>query len=288
MASVDLDAKRFKEGSEKLRQAISWQKKALDVNPVNPGYRQFLENHLFNLIKAAKALGNADEAAQAEHSLADLAATSPLGIALDARLDAVIRGSAPKDNRERLQLAYRAYEKKLNAASVRLFAEALESERSLPDDRLGPHRYFAASAAAQAAATTTTTPHPTDNQHQKAVPITQNDAQRGESNKSSSPGAQEVARVSENSLSDADRAKLRNQAHAWLEAELETWSSRLRSADDKQRQAIAENLKHWQEDASLAGVRDGAALTQLPEVERKAWQSLWERVESLRTKASSP
>ncbi len=285
MASVDLDAKRFKQGSEKLRQAIFWQKKALTANPMHPAYRQFLENHLFNLIKAARALGNVDEASQAERNLAELAATSPMGIALDMRLDAVIRGDAPKDNGERFELAYRAYEKKLYPASARLFAEALESERTLPEDRLGQHRYYAACAAVLAAATTT--PNSPTNQ-KNAAPDAENSAQTGENQKSSAAGAQGAAGAAEKSLNSAHRAKLRQQARAWLEAELETWSRRLESADKKQMRAIVEALQHWQDDAGLAAVRDAVTLTQLPEVERKAWKSLWESVESLRTKASTP
>ena len=57
MAAIDLAAKRFEQARDKLRQAISWQKKALATNPRHPTYRQFLRNHLTNLIEAAKGLG---------------------------------------------------------------------------------------------------------------------------------------------------------------------------------------------------------------------------------------
>jgi hypothetical protein len=37
-------------------------------------------------------------------------------------------------------------------------------------------------------------------------------------------------------------------------------------------------MLHWQEDTDLAGVRDAAALAQLPADERKEWRTLWARV----------
>jgi phenylalanine-4-hydroxylase len=69
--------------------------------------------------------------------------------------------------------------------------------------------------------------------------------------------------------------------HAWLEAELAAWTKLLESANDKQRAAIVQTLRHWQGDTDLAGIRDTEALAALPESERAAWQALWERVDSL-------
>ncbi len=95
-------------------------------------------------------------------------------------------------------------------------------------------------------------------------------------------------KFAEKPLTDADRANLRNQARAWLEAELATWTKLLGSANAQQRQAIAATLKHWQQDTDLAGVRDEAALDQLPAAERKAWKSFWAKVDALVAKASTP
>ena len=53
---LDLDAKRFAEARDKLREAIVWQKKALAAYPRHPQYRQFLANHLTNLRLAAQGL----------------------------------------------------------------------------------------------------------------------------------------------------------------------------------------------------------------------------------------
>ena len=54
---IDLDAKRFEEARARLREAIEWQRKALAANPANPTYRQFLANHLTNLIDGGPRAG---------------------------------------------------------------------------------------------------------------------------------------------------------------------------------------------------------------------------------------
>jgi len=146
MASIDLDAKRFDQARANLQQAISWQKKALASNGMHPTYRSLLQSHLKNLITAARALGKHEEVSAAERELDELKATDPTEVALDDRLAAVIRGEPAKDNRERLQLAYRAIDKKFHAASARLFAKSFEADPTLADDHRPPHRYNAACA----------------------------------------------------------------------------------------------------------------------------------------------
>ncbi|MGO9922041.1 MAG: protein kinase domain-containing protein, partial [Isosphaeraceae bacterium] len=261
MAMIDLHAKRFEQARDKLRQAISWQKKALAANPRNPEYRQFLRNHLTNLVAAARALGNHDQARAAQRELDELAARDPAKVALDQRLAAVIRGAAPTDNRERLQLADRAYEKTLYAASNRLFAEALQADPKLADDRQAQHRYNAAALAAGAKNT-------------PALP--------------SAFKGQDTGGAAEKPLTEVDRTQFRNQAHTWLEAELATWTKLLGSANAQQRQPIAKTLKHWQQDADLASVRDEAALAKLPAEEREGWKSLWAKVDALLARARTP
>ena len=132
-------------------EAIVWQRKALAANPANPHYRQFLANHLTNLITAARGLGDAEGVAEAERELAKLRDSDPAMVALDARLSAIIKGDQqPKDNAERLRLAQRAYDKALHATAARLWAEALAADPKLGDDRQAQHRYNAACAAAMA------------------------------------------------------------------------------------------------------------------------------------------
>jgi serine/threonine-protein kinase len=260
MAVIDLDAKRFGQARAKLRQAVSWQEKALATNPRHPNYRRFLGNHLRSLINAAKGLGNEDEARAVQRELGELVANDPAKAALDQRLAAVIRGETPKDNREQLQLAYRAYEKKLFGDSTRLYRGALDADPKLAGDRRAQHRYNAACAAALAAASMT-----------------------------GPPDRKETSGRTEKPLTDVDRAKFRNQARAWLEAELKAWSILLESAKgQKQRQAIAGTLEHWRDDTDLTSVRDKHALDSLPEGERTLWKTLWDDVERLLNKARTP
>ena len=89
-------------------------------------------------------------------------------------------------------------------------------------------------------------------------------------------------------LTDAERAKLRNQARTWLEAELATWTKLLGSANAQGRQAIAKTLEHWQQDTDLASVRDAAELAKLPDGEREEWKSLWSNVDALLAKGRTP
>jgi serine/threonine protein kinase len=86
MAMIDLGAKHFDQARGRMQQAISLQKKALAANPNYPAYRQALLTHLKNLIKAAKALGKADEASEAQDALNELAANNPAKAALNQRL----------------------------------------------------------------------------------------------------------------------------------------------------------------------------------------------------------
>jgi hypothetical protein len=242
MAMIDLNAKHFDAAREALVCAREWQTKALAVNPRNPTYRQFLANHLTNLIEACAGLGDAAGEADARKALAELEVSDPAKAALDARLAAVIGGDAPNDNRERLQLAYRAYENELHAASARLFAVVLETDPKLADDRRAQHRYNAACAAALAAA--------------------------GKGKDDPPP--------------DYDsRSKLRQQALDWLKAELDAWSKLLGGAGAQQRAAIGQTLQHWKRDPDLAGVREPDALVKLSDEEQLEWRVLWADVDTL-------
>ena len=65
----------------------------------------------------------------------------------------MVRGEdKPADNAERLSFAQIAYDQKKFAFATRLWAEALDTDPKLGDDRQAGHRYKAARAAALAAA----------------------------------------------------------------------------------------------------------------------------------------
>jgi serine/threonine-protein kinase len=248
LALIDLDEKHFDKAREDLQEAITWQKKALATNPRHPTYRQFLSNHLTNLIKAARGRGRDDEIAEAQREMNELRASDPRLEALDARLSAVLNGEAPKDNAERLALAQRAYDTKRHALAARLWAEAMDSDPKVADSRNPQHRYNAACAAALAA--------------------------DGQGKDDPAPD-------------DAAKLKLRQQALAWLKAELAVWTRFVESGPPQARAFIAQTLDHWQKDTDLAGVRETDALGKLPEAERDAWRALWDEVGKLLDKAKT-
>jgi serine/threonine-protein kinase len=70
-------------------------------------------------------------------------------------------------------------------------------------------------------------------------------------------------------LDDYDRARRRQQALEWLRASLAEW---------KVVQYYTPFLQVWLADPALMGVRDMAALANLPQAERKEWQMFWDEV----------
>jgi serine/threonine-protein kinase len=166
--------------------------------------------------------------------------------ALDARLQEVNNGQAkPKDGAEAVVLARFGHFKKHYASAVRIYTDAFAAEPKLADDLTGAHRYHAARAAALAG------------------------CGQGE----------DVGK-----LDDQQRAHLRQQALAWLRADLGAWQMRLVNQPDKARSVVRYAMSYWQQESDLAGVR-GEALAKLPEAERQAWQKLWEDVAALLRRA---
>jgi hypothetical protein len=245
-----MNAKRFVEARDGLRQAVECQRSALSSIPAHPMYRQDMALQLTNLIDATRALGDLKGRAEAERQLLELRETDPAMAAFDGRLKAVVKGEQrPKDAGERLQFAQRAYELTRHAAAARLWKEALEADPRLAENRNVQHRYNAACAAALAGCG-----------HGKDDPRP----------------------------SDEQKAKLRRQALDWLTAELSAWAKLLATANNVQRAAIARTPQHWQLDSDLAGIRDDAELAKLPEPERAAFRKLWADVDALLKKATQP
>ncbi len=148
MAVIHLMQKQFAEALARLVPAIEWQRKALTASPRNPTFRQYLANHLTNFIHANEGLGHLDEAEKTRVELKELTLNDPRFAQLDARLESVLKGDAPKSNAERLVMAQRAYDKSLYAIAARLWTEAVESDPKLAEDRQAGHRYNAACSAA--------------------------------------------------------------------------------------------------------------------------------------------
>jgi tetratricopeptide (TPR) repeat protein len=89
-------------------------------------------------------------------------------------------------------------------------------------------------------------------------------------------------------LDEKDRTRLRQQALAWLRADLAQWAKRLETGKTAARGAVQSALRHWQQDRDLAGIRDAAALATLPAAEQKACTQLWADVAALLKKAKDP
>jgi serine/threonine-protein kinase len=241
IAVMDLTQNRAKEAKARLEEAIRWQKKALAANPKHPTYRLFLTNGLNVLIRAANALNDPSTAADAQRELLELKTTDPSFARLDVRLAAVIRGQPSSDNAERLALAQRAYDRALHATAARLWAEALDADRNLADDRQAQNRYNAACSAALAAA----------------------------------------GKGKDDPLPDeAAKTKLRQQALDWLKSELVAWAKLIESGTPMDREMVRNALGHWKVDTDLAGIRDEPELAKLPEAERMDWHALWHEVDA--------
>jgi hypothetical protein len=147
-----------------------------------------------------------------------------------------------------LALAHLCFIKKRYATATRFYADAVAAQPKLADDMHAQNRYNAACAAALAAA-----------------------------------GQGEDAAK----LDDKERARLPRQALDWLRADLVLWSKQAESSTPQNQTAVQQTLQHWQEDADLAGLRDGAALAKLPEAERADWKKLWADVEETLKKAGT-
>jgi serine/threonine-protein kinase len=169
--------------------------------------------------------------------------------AIEPKLPAFLKGDfRPHGNDERLALAELCLSKRLYRAFAGLHAEAIAADPKLADDLKAAYRYNAACAAALAAA-----------------------------------GKGEDAAT----LDGKERLRLREQALAWLKADLALWKKQLEGGKPTDRAEVQAKMRHWQKDSDLAGVRDPSALAKLPEAERLEWQKFWKEVETLLAKAGA-
>jgi tetratricopeptide (TPR) repeat protein len=159
-------------------------------------------------------------------------------VVLESNLPMLLRGMVqPSDSAERLRVARMCLlHKKLYAAAARFFADAFVDQPKLAEDLNTQDRYQAARAAALAGC-----------------------------------GQGKDA----GGLADKDRALLRQQALAWLEADLAAYRRLLDHEPDKSAPLVRERMQHWQQDTDFASVRGPEALAKLREAERSAWQDLW-------------
>jgi hypothetical protein len=78
------------------------------------------------------------------------------------------------------------------------------------------------------------------------------------------------------SFSADQRTTLRNQARAWLEADLDLGRRMLLAANMEKKLAALDRLTQWRNDPYLAGVREPEALARLPKEESQSWQQFWD------------
>jgi serine/threonine-protein kinase len=169
---------------------------------------------------------------------------------VEARLPAVLRGEAgPIDAADRLRFAEVCLLTKRFADSARLFEKAFTDRPQLADDVPAAHRYNAACAAALAGC-----------------------GQGTDGDK----------------LSPAERARWRQQARAWLQADLAVWAGKLAGGNAADRAQVKAVLSHWQADADLAGLREPDALGKWSAKERGEWLALWKEVGTLLERATAP
>lgn len=86
-------------------------------------------------------------------------------------------------------------------------------------------------------------------------------------------------------LPEADRTRWREQAIAWLQAQLTTEVDQLKTGGPDARAALARSLAGWLEDEDLAGIRDSAALAELDASEQTKCREFWGDVRANATRA---
>jgi tetratricopeptide (TPR) repeat protein len=168
--------------------------------------------------------------------------------ALEARLPEVLKGELQPKGTVRLEFVGICQAKQLHHAAARLSSDALAANPQLADDLQKGYRYNAACSAALAAV--------------------------GQGKDAIKPD-------------DKERTRLRRQALDWLRADLAGYT-KLWESDPVARSFVRDQMKHWQEDTDLAGVRGEAALAKLSAAEHAMFTKLWADVAALMKKSGSP
>jgi hypothetical protein len=169
--------------------------------------------------------------------------------ALAEKLPAFLQGEAqPTDAAEQLTPAQICYDRTWYVASTRFWSDAFAADPKLVDLPQLQHRYNAACSAALAGTGKAQDDPPPD---------------------------------------DATRAKLRQQAREWLQADLKVYTQGLADEKGVAKNLVQQRLKHWQADSDLAGLRAPGALAKLPPEEQEACRQLWAEVEAVLRKAEA-
>jgi serine/threonine-protein kinase len=161
---------------------------------------------------------------------------------LEAKATALLKGETrARDASENVGMAVVCRIKQQHAAAVRFYAAGFTAEPRLADDLQAANRYLAAYCAVRAAS----------GQGQDAP------------------------------ADKATRSGLRQQALAWLRADLLAWTNRFDGGTTNERARVRSAMHYWQQDPSLSIVRHPWSLLLLPDEERNQWQKLWMEVAAL-------
>ena len=155
----------------------------------------------------------------------------------------------PQDNDERLALLGVCQATNRSLALARLYADIFRADPHLAEDLSARHRYNAARAAAQV-----------------GCGLSKDSAGLGE----------------------LERKQWREQARAWLRADLAAWGKLLDGGPTKKaRDQVRRSVPSWRFDSALSGLREGTALEKLSADERKDCLALWHEVGVLLARARS-
>jgi len=228
-----------------LEEGIAEFRKAIELDPKPADAHLFLGHALLAKNQLKEAIGEYRKAIELDPKFASAqrVANAERLARLAAKLADVLEGKATAtDNGERLGLAEVCWLTRRYVAAARLYADAVTADPTLADDLKAYDRYNAVCSAVLGAA-----------------------------------GLGTVA----DKLADQEHGRLRQQALAWLRADLGQWAKRLEAGKPENRQVMRGMLEHWQRDCELASVRDPASLEKLAAEEREAWRKLWADVAEL-------
>ncbi len=232
-----------------LDEGITEFRKAIELDPKLASAHYSLGNALLAKNQLKEAIGEYKKTIELDPKFASAQrVANPERLARSAaKLAGILEGKATAtDNGERIGLAEVCNLTRRYVAAARLYAADVTTDPMPADDLKAGYRYNAACSAAMAALGLGT------------------DADK---------------------LDDQEHRRLRQQALAWLRADLGQWAKQLKAGKPEDCQVMRGILEHWQRAGELASVREPASLEKLAADEGDAWRKLWADVAALLKKA---